>query len=944
VNILKKAAFFLFAGLVPVALSAEAVNIVADGASFCDRFAVGKADTRSLDGEWKFLHDNAEKTVASSADFDDSGWQTVTVPHDWAIAGPFNRKGDCWLGKLPWHGAGWYRRSFGLSADEAQAFAAGERTAYLEFDGVMARPEVFVNGVRAGGWNYGYLGFALDVTKLLKAGANVIAVKASTKQHSSRWYPGGGLYRSVRFVSRPRNHVLPGSLAITTEVRGLSVADGTPRAESAVVTVSYEASEEGPKKETFEIAHPRLWDVCRGETYALDLLGERFTYGIRDIRLDADEGLILNGRRVQLQGVNLHSDFGPLGVAFDRDAMKRQLLLMRDMGANAIRTSHNPPDPQMLALCDEMGFLVWDECFDKWNHFAGRLESENLEEYVCENLRRFVCRDRNHPSVFCWSIGNEINPIRQNGTPSGMTNDRFKTFRAAIRSCDATRAVSIACCSGLGKEVDFRNLDLIGWNYGGGYRWVHEKCPGLPVLCSESASTVSEYGFYEQPPALDKMDYARDTLQVGSYDHNAAPWSDIPDVEFDRLAADRFCCGEFVWTGIDYLGEPTPIVPSKDFGITNSLEVCARSSYFGAADLCGFPKDRFYLYRSLWNRSSETVHVLPHWNWHGREGENVPVYVYTSGDEAELFLNGRSLGRRRKDDAVARVNLARMARLTVSSEECRKGAVVHPGKDAVDASPETRWCAANAETNQWIQLDFGERKAFNVVALKTEHRPGRYGYVVELSDDGASWRPHFRKALEGTADYVRKETKARYVRITFTELTKGTPASIRTLEVNEVDETRVTPSPYYDVCSKYRLRWLSVPYEPGELKAVAYRGGQRIGERTVRTAGAATTLRLTDDPFNPPEAKTRFVQVEAVDAQGVRHPLSMANVRFSLEGPGKIVAVGNGNPKGLEAFGDTSHHSLFYGKAAVVVRRAGKGPIVLRAASDGLAEARLTLE
>jgi beta-galactosidase len=505
------------------------------------------------------------------------------------------------------------------------------------------------------------------------------------------------------------------------------------------VHVAYESSVEGRKERSFKVGKPRLWDIGKGELYRLEVLGETFTYGIRDFRFDADKGFFINGRRVQLKGVDLHSDMGPLGMAFDRDAMKRQLLIMKDMGFNALRTSHNAMDPYVLQLCDEMGVFVWNECFDKWDGTAGRRSDENLEEYVIRNLRQFVRRDRNHPSVFCWSIGNEIGAPLQDGKPTGMTDDRFRAFRAAIRELDTTRPVTVGCCGGLGK-VDFSLLDMTGWNYGANYRHMKLKYPAMPVLYSESASAVSEYGFYELPPAASKTDYARTTLQVGSYDHNAAPWSDIPDVEFDRMERDPFCGGEFVWTGIDYLGEPTPIAPGKGFGITNANAQCARSSYFGAVDLCGIPKDRFWLYRSWWNRDADTIHILPHWNWAGREGQNVPVYVYTSGDEAELFLNGRSLGRRRKTSSSARMNLAAGCAASASSEEHKGGKLVHPAIDALDGMGDTRWCAQGGATGQWWQVDLGKVVRFDRFTLQPEMSQERYGYTVTLSDDGTTSR------------------------------------------------------------------------------------------------------------------------------------------------------------------------------------------------------------
>ncbi len=745
------------------------------------------AETVSLDGTWRF-----RKTKGTGA----CDWTDVTVPHDWSIAGPFNPKETGWAGKLPYKGEGEYERTLVLSAAQAARLKAGAR-AYLEFDGVMSRPEVFVNGTKVGSGDYGYLGFALDATDALRGGTNLLRVTASTLNQRTRFYCGGGLYRSVRLVIRPKEHVVPGTLAITTP----EIAPARAR-----VRVAYVSSMKGSQTTEFTVEKPRLWDVDDPYLYELDLLGEKFRYGIRTATFDAQRGFFLNGRRLQLKGVNLHSDLGPVGMAFDRDLAKRQLLAMRDMGANAVRTSHNCPDPALLDLCDELGFVVWDECFDKWEATAGRLPEENLEDYVSQVLARFVRRDRNHPCVIAWSIGNEVWPEGKKDAwnfgawgESGMNAARFRRFRDAVRAEDATRPVGIGC-AGSSKDPMFEELDITGWNYGANYRQPHAAFPTKPVLYTESASAVSEYGFYGPLPQT-KTDYACDVLRVSSYDHCAAPWSDIADVEFARMEKDVYCAGEFVWTGSDYLGEPTPIANGKLFGIQTNEALLARSSYFGIIDLIGSPKDRYFLYRSHWNTNEETVAICPsQWNFR----EETPVYVYTSGDAAELFLNGKSLGVRRKGAA-----------------------------------------------------------------------------------------PEHPAALTNT---------------------------------------------YFDVCAKYRLRWFDVPAEPGELKAVAFRGGKAIGEATVRTAGNFAALRLRECPCNAPDARTRAVFVEAMDAQGVLVPDAAMRVSFALEGAGEIVAVGNADPRALESFKATASHPLHYGRGAVYVRRTGAGPLVLKAtAADGTA-------
>jgi len=771
------------------------------------------ADVQTL-GEWEFRRGGEE------------AWRTVRVPHDWGAAGPFDPDGTSvsdegfrtsysFSGKLPWYGWGDYRCTVAVDDAAAKTLADGGR-AYLEFDGVMHDPKVKVNGHDAGGWDFGFQSFALDVTKFVRPGKNLVEVHADTRNFKGRWHIGGGIYREARFAVRPREHVLPGTLAITTP----SVTK-----ERAEVVVRYETPS-GRREKRFTVERPRLWDVDDPFLYEVELHGERFRYGIRTFEWTVDDGFHLNGRRVQVKGANRHSDFGPLGAAFSLDAAKRQLNLFKDMGVNAIRTSHNIPAPQLLELCDEMGFIVWDECFDKWDALAGRRADQNLEEYMERNLRQFVRRDRNHPCVFAWSIGNEIKPVDME--EAGMSRERVKRFRDAIRQEDATRPVAAGVVNPEFNDKDILDdLDLVGWNYSRSYSLYREKHPGQPVVYTESASALSSSGYFGERPAAFRLDYAVATREVDGYDHCSAPWSDIPDYEFERMAQDRYCAGEFVWTALDYLGEPTPYArhDAKFVPLLKGVpeRELARSSHFGAIDLCGIPKDRFYLYRSQWNGRSETVHVLPHWNWPSRS--RPAVFVYTSGDSAELFLNGRSLGRRSK--AAGKFD-------------------------------------ASFDKDNSV---YGDRR--------------EYG----------DWR-----------------TNA-----------------------------------YYGITRKYRLVWDEVAYEPGELKAVAYRGGRRIGEDVVRTAGEPVAVKLEDDPYNDAGALVRFVRVSVVDKNGVRDPLSAKDISFSLEGDGEVLAVGNGDARSYKSFAEVSHHPLYYGNAEAVVRVVPGRTAVLKASAPGLEGARLAL-
>jgi beta-galactosidase len=777
---------------------------------------------------WKFAKD--DQPGAEATDFDDSAWQAVRLPHDWAISGPFDPKENGYAAKLPWKGVGWYRKTFTL--DKADA----GRRVYFDFDGVMAFPKVYVNGQLAGGWDYGYMSFRVDATAQVKFGqTNIIAVCADTRNHGTRWYPGAGIYRKVTMTICEPVHVAHwGTYVTTPQVQddsatvlvgstvenhlhaqanvhvevvllnpaGRALASSKPAAADIVPgggTCRIERS--------FTVANPQRWDIASPKLYTVKIIvhrGDRVTdtdvtrFGIRAFQFTANDGFHLNGHRVQLHGVCLHHDQGPLGAAFYPRAMQRQLEIMRDMGVNAIRTSHNPPAPELLDLCDRMGFVVWDECFDKWDDKADRVNGKPpLRQYGEKQIRNFVRRDRNHPCVVVWSIGNEIG--NQPFTREGKSPERVKFMSDFVRKYDPMRPVGMACCFPSTAETHILDaLDLTGWNYGRRYAKYRQHYPNKPIIYSESASALSTRGFYELPLPNGKTQYSKQH-QVSSYDLNSARWSDIADAEFQLMEKDRFVAGEFVWTGFDYLGEPTPF--SRQ----------ARSSYFGIVDLCGIPKDRFYLYRSHWRPDTTTVHILPHWNWPDRVGKNVPVFVYTNGDSAELFLNGKSLGRRTKG-----------------------------------------------------QLP------------------------------------------EGTAE-----------------------------------------SSYYAVTYKYRLRWNNVIYEPGELKAVAYKNGAKIGEAVMRTAGAPAAIRLTPDrkELAATGEDLCYILVEALDEKGTLCPLADNLIRFEVEGPAEIAGVGNGNPLSLEPF-QANSRKLFYGKAMLILRtRQGQaGEVHVTAESNGLTAANVTVQ
>lgn len=635
---------------------------------------------------WKFA--KGEQQNAYAVSFNDAGWETVAVPHDWAIEGPFELDGNGSTGKLPWKGQGWYRNELQIPSN-----ASGKRV-YLIFDGVMAFPKVYLNGEKVGEWDYGYNSFYLDVTDAVKFGQeNLLAVHADTREHGSRWYPGAGMYRKVTMVFADPIHAEIWGTYITTPIVKPNYADvriSTPvkntTAADAEVTVTQKIfSPEGIEvgQDTFSrtvragrtadlevdirLIDPERWDVNNPALYTAETLitanGEtvditKNKFGVRTMKFTADDGFHLNGRRVQLKGVNLHHGHGPLGAAFNKRAMQRQLEIMKSMGVNAIRNSHNTAAPEVLALCDEMGLLMFNEVFDKYDNKADILEDTDFDEFAHRNIKSFVTRDRNHPSIFLWSVGNEIGDVQWN------INNGFKrlhTMLNYVNKYDPTRPTTLVNDNMEGASMRHFDLyDVHAWNYGRRYRLARQMEPNKSVVISESASTVSTRGFYEFPLPEEKTDFTK-SLQVSSYDLNAPDWAEIGDDDFMWQQDEPYIAGEFVWTGFDYLGEPTPYDNKtvKELGFTD--REASRSSYFGIVDMVGIPKDRYFLYKSYWKPEEKTIHILPHWNWPERVGENVPVFVYTNGDEAELFLNGESQGIQQKqpasDNSVERFRL-----------------------------------------------------------------------------------------------------------------------------------------------------------------------------------------------------------------------------------------------------------------------------------------------
>ena len=631
-------------------------------------------------------------------EFDDKNWRTLSLPHDWGVEGPFNQEYSGETGKLPWFGIAWYRKHFMVPANEK------EKRLYLQIDGAMAYSTVWLNGHFVGGWPYGYASFELDLTPYVEFGAdNIVAIRLDNPNDSSRWYPGGGLYRNVWLVKTSSVHVGHwGTYVTTPEVTSYAATinlkvtvnnDSTAKANATVSTRVYELGNNGQKTgsavvskavnislaagqgdiaaQSLQVRRPKLWNLQTPNRYVAITTVEQqgkvvdqyeTVFGIRTIKFDEKKGFYLNGEHVYLKGVCNHHDLGPLGSALNVRALERQIEILKEMGINAIRTSHNPPAPELLELCDRMGIVVMDEAFDAWRRSKKKNDYHLLfDNWHEKDLRAQIRRDRNHPSIILWSIGNEIG---EQGNAEGHALAAELT--KIVHEEDPTRPTTAAANNRLSGYNGFqKTIDVFGYNYQfADYGKFREANPTIPLFGNETASTVSSRGEYFFPVDADKSK-GRADFQVSSYDLYAPRWAVPPDTEFEAQDRYPYVGGEFVWTGFDYLGEPTPYGGdsptllnfsdpvdqarmAKELQELSKIRVPSRSSYFGIVDLCGFKKDRFYLYQARWRPDLPMAHILPHWNWPERVGQVTPVHVYTSGDEAELFLNGRSLGRRTK--------------------------------------------------------------------------------------------------------------------------------------------------------------------------------------------------------------------------------------------------------------------------------------------------------
>ena len=772
---------------------------------------------------WRFLKDDAKDAQQPACD--DAHWRELDLPHDWAVEGPFDPKYNPHAGGLPFFGVAWYRKHFTVAAE------LKGKIVRIEFDGAMSNSRVWINGHELGGRPNGYIGFAFDLTPHLRYGTdeNVLAVRLAPEDESSRWYPGAGIYRNVwlditgpvrvarwgTYVTTPEITGAAASVRVRTQIENRAAGTAGLTLETTILDAANKpvARQSAPAAETVDAAlsvpRPHRWDIDQPYLYqAVSTLKQggkvldRFVtpFGIRTIAFDAQKGFLLNGRHRKIQGVCNHHDLGALGAAVNRRATERQLQIMKSMGVNAIRTSHNPPSPELLEFCDRLGLVVMDEAFDMWRiPKVKNGYSKYFDQWGETDLRDQIRRDRNHPSVILWSIGNEI--------PEQRRADGWKVAKRLTEICheeDRTRPVTAGfndADHAIQNELAAQ-VDIPAFNYKPTrYEEFMRAHPKWILFGSETASTVSSRGVYHLP--LEKYNKSPD-LQVTSYDIIAPPWAYIPDPEFEAQQKLPNLLGEFVWTGFDYLGEPTPYGTRADWP--------SRSSYFGIVDLCGFPKDRYYLYQSVWT-DKPMVHLLPHWNWKGREGQKIPVMAYTNGEEVELFLNGQSLGRKRR------------------------------GVDTVE-------------------LPVGPN-------------------------------------ISGTRKFT----------------------------------------------SKYRLMW-QVPYAPGTLRAISFKGGAQIAADEVRTAGAPARIALEPDraSLGADGEDLSFVTVRIQDRDGNFCPLADNLLRFKVEGPARIAAVDNGNAATVEPF-QAEYRKAFNGMALAIVRseRGKPGKVRLTAISEGLQSAEAAI-
>lgn len=636
------------------------------------------------------------------SNFDDRSWESVNLPHDWAIKGPFYKEPNAiiggGMGRLPIQGVAWYRKSLSIPATDKG------KSIYLDIDGAMSFTMVWLNGNLVGGWPYGYNSFRLDLTPYIKHGGdNQLAIRLDNPPNSSRWYPGGGIYRNVwltkvhpvhlaqwgTFITAKNVSAASASVNVAVQIENKSTADQKIEIVTDIYTASNDREKRGEKVATVPVSvvtlkagaihkvensvtlqNPLLWGPPPTQKPNLYIAYTRIlsngkpvdeyqtSFGIRSLQFDVVKGLLVNGEQVRMQGVNQHHDLGALGAAFNVRAAERQLEILRELGCNAIRLAHNPPAPELLDLTDRMGFLIIDEIFDGWERKKTPLDFHLIfPDWYEPDTRAFVRRDRNHPSIIAWSFGNEVGEQYTAEQGAAVAKKLYDIVKDEDSTRPATASMNYAKPDMAFPVV----MDILSLNYQGEgirdapayqhlkgirtsplYPAFQKKFPDKLIFSSETASTLSTRGTYLFPvfdgisaPVSDSMGGNSKQQQVSAYELYTAAFGASPDKVFASQDKYPYVAGEFVWSGFDYLGEPTPYYS-------------ARSSYSGIIDLAGFKKDRFYLYQARWRPAFKMAHILPHWTWPERVGEITPVHVFTSGDEAELFLNDVSLGKKRK--------------------------------------------------------------------------------------------------------------------------------------------------------------------------------------------------------------------------------------------------------------------------------------------------------
>ena len=753
----------------------------------------------------------------------DGETRVMNLPHDWGVEQPFLQENPGETGKLAWWGQAVYSKTLSVSAEDLQ------KDLRLEVDGAFSNAKVYVNGAEAGGWPYGYASWAVELNPFVREGDNLIEIKLDNKPESSRWYPGGGIYRNVWLTRSAKTAVAHWGTFVKADIRGTVTIDITLKTDkplmakvtTCILGTSAQAVTESPVydgrvlTQTLEVEDPRLWYTDRPALYVARTTVETENgvdvydtpFGFRELEWRED-GFYLNGWKTFLKGVCLHHDAGALGAVWNEDAWVRRLQMLKAMGCNAIRCSHNPPAPELLDLCDKMGFLVMDELTDTWTWPKKENGYATLfDEWAEKDLVAMIRRDRNHPSVILWSIGNEC------GEQGDAT--RWWIPQMLTDIChreDPTRLTTAGNDNPWAASQPYAaTIDVYGFNYKPHlYEDFVRTHPGQPVIGSETASCISTRGYYRFPveQEKDKGWSMEAPFQVSSYDLYAPGWASKPDYEWQYEDAVPQCAGEFVWTGYDYLGEPTPFNMDPSV-LTNfhteeekeafkkmvagwgqtiaEVPLPSRSSYFGIIDLAGFPKDRYYLYQARWRPNLPMAHILPHWTWPGREGQVTPVHVYSSGDEAELFVNGKSYGRIKKDG--------------------------------------------------------------------------------------------------------------------------------------------------------YRFVWDQVVYQPGTVDVIVYKNGQLWARDRVCTAGKASMLLASVDYAGE---DLSFVTVDVADREGNLVPDADHLLTFSVKGPAQLVATDAGDPTSHVPFYSPSLPA-FHGKASVIVRRTGEGPISVVCSAKGLKKAAIGL-